>query len=153
MITSILMQDDAGTPVVLCKANTRTKEKHAAACYAARAAFLRSLYGHQPAKGLTNGYIHNAEADGAIVVVEIGFHEYGYSMGMFELPIHVFKFQGQPVSSSMDVVDWVCRPVVLKVVNRYKFDGVFLSNIAAVRIEDGEARMELPCELLAEVEA
>ena len=153
MITSLMFQDDAGTPVVLCNANTRTKEKHTAACYAARAAFLRSLYGHQPARGLINGYISSAKADGAIVVVEIGFHEYGYCTGIFELPIHIFKFQGQPVSSSMNVVDWVGRPVVLTVVNRYKFDGVYLSNIAAVRIEDSEARMELPCDLSAEMEA
>jgi len=152
MITSILMQDDAGTPVVLCNASTRNKEKHAAACYAARAAFLRSVYGHQPAKGLISGYINSAKADGTVVVVEIFFHEYGAATGMFELPIQVFKLQGKPVSSSIDVVGWVGRPVVMNVINRYKFDGVFLSNIAAVYIDGGEARMEVPRGLSADVE-
>lgn len=153
MITSLLFQNDAGSPAVLCKANTRTEAKHAAACHAARVAFLRSLYGHQPAKGLIHGHIHQIETDGTIVVVEIGFHEYGYCRGMFELPIHVFKFQGQSVSSSMDVANWVHHNVVLQVLNRFKFDGIFLSNVAAISIANSGAPTEPPYELPAKVEA
>ena len=152
MITSISIQDGAGTPVVLCNVNARTKEKRAAACYAAKVAYLRSLYGHQPAKGVFNGFIHRVEIDGAIVVVEVGFQEYGYCTGMFELPIHVFKFQGRSVSSSTNVAHWVGRPVVLKVINRYKFNDVFLSHVTAVNIDGTGERMELPPELSAEAE-
>jgi hypothetical protein len=139
MITSLLVQDDTGAPVVLCKANPRTETKLAAACYAAQVAFLRAVHGHQPTKGMTAGCVSNVTMEGSIVAVEVAFHQYGFDFkGMFELPVHSIKFQGQNVSTTSDAADWIGQPIVLNIINRYKLDGVFLSKVAAVTIDGGD---------------
>lgn len=153
MITAILFQDNAGVPAVLCKANPRAQTKHAAACYAAQVAFLRTVYGYQPSKGLIAGYVSSVAMEGSIVAIEVAFHEYGYATGMFELPIHAIKFDGQSVSTTSDAATWIGQRAVLKVINRYKLDGIFLSNVAAISIDGGGKWVEPPRESLAQAEA
>lgn len=153
MITSLLFQDDNCAPVIVCKANPRTKTKHAAARYAAQVAFLRTVYGHQPTKGVVAGYVSSVAVEGSIVAIEVAFHQHGYFKGVFELPVHAIKFQGQSVSTTSNAADWIGQHVVLNVINRYKLDGVFLSNVAAISIEGGGKWTAPTCESLAELEA
>ncbi|MDN4061247.1 hypothetical protein QPK31_23790 [Massilia sp. YIM B02769] len=153
MITSLLVQDDTCAPITLCKANPHFPSKHAAACYAAQAAFLRTVFGYQPTKGLIAGYVSSVAMEGSIVAVEVAFREYGYATGMFEVPVHAIKFDGQSVSTTSDAATWIGQSVVLKVINRYKLDGIFLSNVAAISIDGGDKWVEPPRESLAKLEA
>lgn len=154
MITSLLVQDDTGAPAVLCKANLRTKMKLAAACYAARVAFLRTVYGHQPTKGMIAGYVSNVTMEGSIVAIEVVFHQYGFDFkGMFELSVHAIKFQGRNVSTTSDTEEWIGQPIVLNIINRYQLDGVFLSKVAAVAIDGENTWAGPPRASVAELEA
>lgn len=153
MITALLFQENASAPAVLCKANPRVQAKRAAACYAAQVAFLRTVYGYQPSKGLIAGYVSNVTMEGSIVAIEVGFHEHGYFKGLFEMPVHAIKFDGQSVSTTSDAAAWIGQFVVLNVINRYKLDGIFLSNVAAISIDGGAKWTEAPSESLAKLEA
>lgn len=153
MITSLLFQNDTCAPVALCKANPRVPTKQAAACYAAQVAFLRTLYGYQPAKGMSAGCVTNIAMEGSIAAIEIAFHEYSYVKGTFELPVRAIKFDGESVSTTTDSANWIGQRVVLNVINRYMLDGVFLSNVADISIDGGEKWAEPARESLAKLEA
>lgn len=154
MITSLLVQDDTGVPVVLCKANPRTEAKLAAAYNAAQFAFLHAVYGYQPTKGMIAGFVSNVTMEGSIVAVEVVFRQYDFDFkGMFELPVYLIKFQGKNVSATSDSADWIGQPIVLKIIDRYKLDGFFLSKVAAVKIGGGNKWKRPPRPSVAKLEA
>jgi hypothetical protein len=83
------------------------------------------------------GILLSAIAHGSIVVVEIRFFvgEKTYS-GMFELPLHVFKKDGDFLTSSTAIKDFVGRGVWMTVNNRYQFNGISLSNAREIDLCD-----------------
>jgi hypothetical protein len=136
MIASLLAQHDSETPVVLWKTNPRNVAKHAAACEKASKAYLRAIYGRQPATGKHSGWIRSITAEGSIVTVEIYFYWGSPVNGTFELPLHVFKQGGKPLTCSTRIEDVVRGPVKVTVTDRYKFNGILLSNVAAIEVQN-----------------
>jgi len=128
MNTSLVAQTESENFVIFGENNSYTAAKHVVACEKARKAYLRAIYGYQPRNGWKVGNIISAVADGSIVTVEIRFL-IGFSsrVGMFELPLHVFKEDGKSLTSSVDIDDLVDRAIIMTVIDQYDFNGVRLS--------------------------
>jgi len=133
----------AETPVVLCEKNPRTVAKHAAACGNAHKAYLRTVYGFQP-KDDEYGVVLSASAHGSIIAIEIRFFTGSTKTykGMFELPLHVFKIDGMPVTSTAAIENFVDHVVFVTVTGRYQFNGIKLSNVFEVNLDHDIAPAE-----------
>jgi hypothetical protein len=125
------------TPAVLYEDNPRTAAKHAAACANARKAYLRSIYGFQPHEGEEYGVVLSVQVYGSIATIEIRFFmgTTKTHKGTFELPLHVFKVDGEPVTSSAAIKRFVDHVVLVTVIDRYDFDGIPLSNVTDVDLD------------------
>lgn len=128
---------DGEMPVVLRANNPRTAAKHAAACANAQKAYLRSIYGFQPDEGDEYGVVLAVQVQGSIATVEILFFTGTTKThrGTFELPLHVFKVDGEPMTQSIAIKDFVGHVVLVTVVDRYDFNGIMLSNVGQVDLD------------------
>jgi hypothetical protein len=133
-------------PIVLCEKNPRAATRHAAACGNAHKAYLRTVYGFQPA-GDEYGVVLSARAHGSIVAVEIKFYTLSMKTytGMFELPLHVFKIEGMPVTSTAAIENFVGNVVFVTVIGRYQFNGVKLSNVLEIDLDHNIDQAEPKC--------
>lgn len=124
------------TPVVLCEKNPRTAVKHVAACRNAHKAYLRTVYGFQPEDD-EYGVVLSASAHGSIIAIEIRFFTGSTKTykGMFELPLHVFKIDGMPVTSTAALENFVGHVVLVTVIGRYYFNGIQLSNVLEIDLD------------------
>jgi hypothetical protein len=135
MISPQLEQFASQVPMHLQNTDTRTVMKFAAARESARKAYLRTIYGFQPANGKYVGYIQSAVTHGSVVTVGIYFLSDSPTVGVFELPLHVFKKDGKPVTSSHAIQSLVLRGVTITMADRYKFNGISLSNVTAIEFD------------------
>lgn len=139
----------AETPVILCEKNPRTAAKHAAGCGNAHKAYLRTVYGFQP-KDDEYGVALSASAHGSIIAIEIRFFTGSTKTykGMFELPLHVFKIDGAPVTSTTAIENFIGHVVFVTVIGRYEFNGIQLSNVLEIDLDHnivhGEPKRVLP---------
>jgi hypothetical protein len=132
MNTSLLAQAECKGLVVLCESNPHTGDKHIAACKTAHKAYLHAMYGYQPSQEEI-GVVSSIAVNGTVVVVEVRFILWGATeLGMFELPLHVFKQDGKVVNSTAQIKDLVGRLITMSVARHYQFDGISLSNVVAV---------------------
>jgi hypothetical protein len=131
MPVSLLAQAESKSLIVLCESHPHAVNKHAGACEMARKAYLRAVYGVQPPKGDQYGYVLSAVAHGSIVVVE--FRSFHSRNSMFEVPLHVFKKGGVPLTSNIEIQNFVGCLVRLDMVDRYQFNGITLSNVSDIR--------------------
>jgi hypothetical protein len=145
MNTSMMVDFAPQAPMHLYGTETRTAQKFGAACENARKAYLRTLYGFQPDEGGFHGYVRYAKATGAVVAVEIHFYFCSPAVGVFEVPIHVFKQDGKTIVSSDDVENFVNREVGVIVSERYKFNGISLSNVIAIELDSTTAAVVYDC--------
>lgn len=124
-------------PAVLSENNPRTAAKHANACANAHKAFLRSIYGFQPDEGGEYGVVLGVQVQGSIATVEIRFFTGTTKThrGTFELPLHVFKVDGEPMTQSIAIKDFVGHVVLVTVVDRYDFNGIMLSNVGQIDLD------------------
>lgn len=136
MALDYMAGERAETPVVLCEKNPRTAAKHAAACGNAHKAYLRTVYGFQP-EGDEYGVVLSVSAHGSIVAIEIRFFTLSMKTfkGMFELPLHVFKTDGMPVTSTAALDRFVGNVVFMTVIGRYHFNGIKLSNVLEINLD------------------
>lgn len=133
MNTFLLSQIETHTPAVSRERNVHTAGKHAAAFDKARRAYLSSMYGFQPTKGAKLGKVIDATLNGNIMTIEVRLIKRGKPRnGTFELPVHVFQKNGDRMTCTNALQDLVGRIVVMKVVDRYEFDGYYLSNVSTV---------------------
>ncbi len=135
MNTSMMVDFAPQAPMHLYGTETRTAQKFGAACENARKAYLRTLYGFQPAEGRFCGYVRYAKVTGTVVAVEVYFYFGSPSIGVFEVPIHVFKQDDKVIVSSHDVERFVGCQVAVVVSGRYKFNGISLSTLTAIELE------------------
>jgi len=136
MALDYMIAQRAETPVVLCEKNARTAAKHAAACGNAHKAYLRTVYGFQP-EGDEYGVVLSASAHGSIVAIELKFYTLSMKThtGMFELPLHVFKIEGMPITSTAAIEDFVGNAVFVTVGGRYHFNGIKLSTVLEIDLD------------------
>ena len=138
MSTSPLAEIAPNYPDILsniCPFATATQQ--AAMREKAGKACLRAIYGFQPPRGDEYGVVVSAKAHGSIVATEIRFYT-GITKprkGMFELPFHVFKKDGLPLISTSEIQDFVGRVVLVTISDRYRFNGIALSNVAEVDLD------------------
>jgi hypothetical protein len=126
----------AEKPIVLCESTSRAAAKHAAACRNAHKAYLRTVYGFQPEND-EYGVVLSASAHGSIIAIEIRFFTGSTKTykGMFELPLHVFKIDGMPVTSTAAMENFVGHVVFVTVIGRYHFNGIELSNVLEIDLD------------------
>lgn len=131
-----MVSQRAETPVILCEKNPRTAAKHAAACGNAHKAYMRTVYGFQP-EGDEYGVVLSASAHGSIVAIEIRFFTGATKTykGMFELPLHVFKIDGEPITSTAAIENFIGHVVFVTVIGHYHFNGIKLSNVLEVDLD------------------
>jgi hypothetical protein len=135
MNTFLLSQMEVHALAVEREPNARTAIKHAAACDKARQAYLRAMYGFQPIKGGNIGKVIDAALNGNVVTIQARFIKGGKPrLGTFELPVHVFHNAGKRLTQTKAFQDLVGRMIVMKVADRYKFDGYYLSNVSTVAV-------------------
>jgi len=135
MNTSMMVDFASQFPTDLQDTGTRTAFKFPAAFENARKACLRTLYGFQPATGRHYGRVLYAKAKGSVVIVEIYFYAADRSpIGVFEMPLHHFKNDGEVIVNSADAEKFAGRQVYVTVAGRYKFNGISLSTVTCVEM-------------------
>ena len=132
MNTNLLDQFAAQGPSHLQNTNTCTARKFPAAVENARKAYLRTLYGFQPKAGFHLGRLYYADVKGSSVTVEIYFDCGSPPVGVFELPLHLFKRNGMPVECSDKIKTFTGDHVSLIVSGRHKFNGISLSTVTSI---------------------
>lgn len=135
MMSAFHEQFASQTPAQIQNTDSRTALKFTAARENARKAYLRTIYGFQPANGHYTGYVNYAATNGSVVTAEIYFVWGTTPIGVFELPLHVFKWDGKPATSSDAIQRFVLRGVTITVADRYQFNGISLSTVTAIEFD------------------
>lgn len=133
MGTSLSAQIESGNLVAFCESSPRAAAKHVAACESSGKAYLRSIYGRQPRNGPECGRVLSASVNGSIVTIEIRLIVGKKThTSMFQVPLHVFKKDGASIASCAALEDFIGRFVIVVVIDRYKFNGILLSNVGEI---------------------
>jgi hypothetical protein len=128
----IQTQQSYNIPTAALENDTHTASKHVVACEAACKAYLHAMYGFQPSKE-EFGVVTAIAVNRTTAVIEIRFILWGATaLGMFELPLYVFKQDGNVVESTALIRGLAGRGVTMTVAGHYSFNGVPLSRVVAV---------------------